>query len=105
MRSWPRPVKRWPQLEEVIAAAWRQIDSQIKEERGDEDRDIADTIPPELIALYEQLRKSKEGVASRPADRRSLRRMSSGACRYPKQAEAADWDPPRCLHCMRILVL
>jgi hypothetical protein len=90
-------------LEEVIAAAWRQIDAQIGRQEESK-REIVATISPELIALYEQLRKSKEGVA--------VGRLTGGQCggchlalSLPEQAEAADWDPPRCLHCMRILVL
>ena len=90
-------------LEEVIAAAWRQIDAQIGRQEESK-REIAVTISPELIALYEQLRKSKEGVA--------VGRLTGGVCggchlalSLPEQTEAADWDPPRCLHCMRILVL
>ena len=90
-------------LEAVIAEAWRQIDGQIGR-REESKREIAATISPELIALYEQLRKSKEGVA--------VGRLTGGQCggchlalSLPEQAEAADWDPPRCLHCMRILVL
>jgi predicted nucleic acid-binding Zn-ribbon protein len=90
-------------LEEVIAATWRQIDAQIGRQEESK-QEIAATISPELIALYEQLRKSKEGVA--------VGRLTGGQCggchlalSLPEQAEAADWDPPRCLHCMRILVL
>jgi uncharacterized protein len=90
-------------LEEVIATAWRQIDAQIARHEESK-REIAITISPELMALYEQLRKSKEGVA--------VGRLTGGQCggchlalSLPEQAEAADWDPPRCLHCMRILVL
>ncbi len=90
-------------LEGVIAAAWRQIDAQIGRQEESK-REITATISPELIGLYEQLRKSKEGVA--------VGRLTGGQCggchlalSLPEQAEAADWDPPRCLHCMRILVL
>jgi predicted nucleic acid-binding Zn-ribbon protein len=90
-------------LEEVIAAAWRQIDAQIGRHEESK-REIAATISPELINLYEQLRKSKEGVA--------VGRLTGGVCggchltlSLPEQTEAADWDPPRCIHCMRILVL
>jgi uncharacterized protein len=90
-------------LEEVIASAWRQIDSQIK--KNEETKaEISRTIPSELLSLYEQLRKSKDGVG--------VGRLTGGVCggchlalSLPEQAEAADWDPPRCLHCMRILVL
>ena len=81
-------------LEEVIATAWRQIDAQIGRHEESK-RGITATISPELIALYEQLRKSKEGVA--------VGRLTGGQCggchlalSLPEQAEAADWDPPRC---------
>ena len=90
-------------LEKVISAAWRQIDSQIGRQEASKG-EIAATVSPELIALYEQLRRSKDGVA--------VGRLTGGQCggchlalSLPEQAEAADWDPPRCLHCMRILVL
>jgi predicted nucleic acid-binding Zn-ribbon protein len=91
------------ELEEVIAAAWRRIDGQVG--RHEESKqEIARSVSPELLALYEQLRKSKEGVA--------VGRLTGGICggchlalSLPEQSEAADWDPPRCLHCMRILVL
>ena len=90
-------------LEGVITEAWRQIDAQIGRQEESK-REIAATIPPELISLYEQLRKSKDGVA--------VGRLTGGVCggchlalSLPEQSEAADWDPPRCLHCMRILVL
>lgn len=91
------------ELESRIADAWREIDAQIarKEETK---REIAGPIPPELMSLYEQLRRSKEGVA--------VGRLSGGVCggchlslSRPEQAEAAEWDPPRCIHCMRILVI
>jgi uncharacterized protein len=90
-------------FEGVIATAWRQIDGQIGRHEESK-REIAATIPDELITLYEQLRKSKDGVA--------VGRLTGGVCggchlalSLPEQSEAADWDPPRCLHCMRILVL
>ena len=90
-------------LEAVIATAWAQIDGKIARHANSK-REIAATIPAELVTLYEQLRKSKEGVA--------VGRLTGGVCggchlalSLPEQTEAADWDPPRCLHCMRILVL
>jgi predicted nucleic acid-binding Zn-ribbon protein len=90
-------------LEEAIAAAWRRIDSQISN-KEDAKREISKTIPSELLSLYEQLRKSKDGVG--------IGRLTGGVCggchlalSLPEQAEAAHWDPPRCIHCMRILVL
>ncbi|MGH8928087.1 MAG: zinc ribbon domain-containing protein [Acidimicrobiia bacterium] len=90
-------------LEETISAAWKRIDAQIKLHE-EEKAEVARNISGDLLALYEQLRKSKEGVA--------VGRLSGGVCggchlalSFPEQAEAADWDPPRCIHCMRILVL
>ena len=50
-------------LEEVIAAAWRQIDGQIGRHEESK-REIAATISPELIALYEQLRNRRTGLQS-----------------------------------------
>jgi predicted nucleic acid-binding Zn-ribbon protein len=90
-------------LEGVIVAAWKEIDAQIarKEERKAE---VAAPIPLDLRALYEDLRKSKEGVA--------IGRLEGGVCggchlalSKPEQAEAARSDPPRCIHCLRILVI
>ncbi|HSL27396.1 MAG TPA: hypothetical protein VLA54_14055 [Acidimicrobiia bacterium] len=90
-------------LEETIATAWKHIDAKIGRHEQSK-ADIAGPISPELLALYEQLRRSKEGVA--------ISRLAGGVCggchltlSRPEQAEAADWDPPRCIHCMRILVL
>jgi predicted nucleic acid-binding Zn-ribbon protein len=90
-------------LEHRIAEAWKQIDGQIARKEENK-RQIASPISPELISLYEQLRRSKEGVA--------ISRLSGGVCggchltlSRPEQAEAADWEPPRCIHCMRILVI
>ena len=90
-------------LEGAIADAWRQIDGQIGRHEESK-REIAANINAELLSLYEQLRKSKDGVA--------VGRLTGGVCggchlalSLPEQTEAADWDPPRCLHCMRILVL
>ncbi len=89
--------------EAEIARAWAQIDDQIAR-REETKKELAAPIPPELIVLYEQLRVSKEGVA--------IGRLVNGTCggchlalSIPEQQEAAEWDPPRCLHCMRILVL
>ena len=89
--------------EAEIASAWGQIDAQIAR-REETKKELAAPIPPELIVLYEQLRLSKEGVA--------IGRLVNGTCggchlalSIPEQLEAAEWEPPRCLHCMRILVM
>jgi predicted nucleic acid-binding Zn-ribbon protein len=90
-------------LEARIAEAWQRIDAQIARQEGIK-TELAKPIPADLMTLYEQLRRSKEGVA--------ISRMSGAVCggchlslSKPEQAEAADWDPPRCIHCMRILVI
>jgi predicted nucleic acid-binding Zn-ribbon protein len=89
--------------EAEIASAWGEIDAQIAR-REVTKADLAQPIPSDLMILYEQLRRSKEGVA--------VGRLTAGVCggchlslSLPEQAEAAEWDPPRCIHCMRILVL
>jgi hypothetical protein len=91
------------ELEARISEAWKQIDGQIAR-KEESKREISGPISPELITIYEQLRRSKEGVA--------VGRLSGGVCggchlslSRPEQAEAAEWDPPRCIHCMRILVI
>jgi hypothetical protein len=90
-------------LEEVIKAAWKDIDRDIgrKEARKVE---IIPTIPPDLLETYETLRRTKQGVA--------IGRLENGQCggchlalSMAEQAEAARTDPPRCVHCRRLLVL
>ncbi|MGI8518626.1 MAG: zinc ribbon domain-containing protein [Acidimicrobiia bacterium] len=90
-------------LEAEIASAWAEIDAQIAR-RESTKADLAKPISADLVILYEQLRRSKQGVA--------VGRLNGGVCggchlslSLPEQAEAAEWDPPRCIHCMRILVL
>ncbi|HEY3428287.1 MAG TPA: hypothetical protein VGK83_06425 [Acidimicrobiia bacterium] len=90
-------------LEGEISVAWGEIDAQIARREATKS-DLAQPIPPDLMILYEQLRRSKEGVA--------VGRLINGTCggchlalSIPEQLEASEWDPPRCLHCMRILVL
>ena len=89
--------------EAEISGAWAEIDSQIAR-REVTKSELAKPITPDLMILYEQLRRSKQGVA--------VGRLTGGICggchlslSLPEQTEAADWDPPRCIHCMRLLVL
>ncbi len=56
-----------------------------------------------LIDLYESLRATKEGVA--------VGRLADGVCggchlalTAAEQLEATRADPPRCIHCRRIIV-
>jgi uncharacterized protein len=90
-------------LEGEISVAWGEIDAQIGRREATKS-ELAQPIPPDLMILYEQLRRSKAGVA--------VGRLIKGTCggchlalSIPEQLEASEWDPPRCLHCMRILVL
>lgn len=89
-------------LEALIQAAWAEIDAVLarKESRK---ADVAAMIPEDLMALYDELRPIKDGVA--------VGRLAEGVCggchlrlTPAEQLEAARSDPPRCLHCGRILV-
>jgi predicted nucleic acid-binding Zn-ribbon protein len=89
-------------LEAVIKEAWKGIDGKlaIKEARKAE---IVPLIPEDLLELYEDLRESKEGVAVGP-----LTDDMCGGCHLKLTAaevlDAKRSDPPRCIHCRRILV-
>lgn len=91
------------QLEEAITAEWRVIDAELarKEERK---REALAPVPPELVELYDKLRAAKEGVA--------IGRLDDGVCGgchmrlSPREVtEAAASQPPRCVHCRRLLVI
>jgi predicted nucleic acid-binding Zn-ribbon protein len=90
-------------VQSVIAAAWKEIDREVaaREQRKAE---ASAPITLELMELYERLRLTKAGVA--------VGRLEHGVCggchlalSLPEQAEAAESDPPRCIHCLRILVM
>jgi len=91
------------QIEEIIKQAWAGIDSQlsVKEARKAE---IVPLIDEDLLDLYEQLRGAKEGVAVG-----ALTDSMCGGCHLKLTSaeviEAKRSDPPRCIHCRRILVL
>jgi len=90
-------------LEAVIKDAWKEIDAELgrKEARKAE---MVPTIPPDLLEIYEKLRQTKQGVAIG-----SLVAGQCGGCHLhlsaAEQKEAAESDPPRCVHCRRLLVL
>ncbi len=92
------------ELEAEIAAAWKEIDAELA---GLETRKAAAvrSIDPDLIALYEELRPLKEGVAAAPLTADN----TCGGCHLKlsaaEQIEVQRSSPPRCLHCRRILVL
>jgi hypothetical protein len=90
-------------LRMIIEAAWSTIDAEISRKEGRR-TEAAVPVPAELMELYEVLRQTKEGVA--------IARLDGGVCggchlalSRPEQAEAASYDPPRCVHCRRLLVL
>lgn len=89
-------------LETSIADQWKVLDDKVatQEVRKSE---IVPLIEPQLLELYEQMRPNKEGVA--------VGRLAEGVCggchlslSSAEQAEVLKDDPPRCLHCRRILV-
>ena len=89
-------------VEAVIKEAWRGIDVQLatKEARKS---GIVPLIPEDLHELYDELRDSKDGVAVGP--------VTDGMCggchlrlTAAEQLDAKKSDPPRCIHCRRILV-
>lgn len=90
-------------LESAIGQAWKEIDLSVGrfEARKSE---IVGAIPEELLARYEKLRRTKEGVA--------VGRLEHGQCggchlalSTTEQNEARESDPPLCVHCRRILVM
>ncbi|GBE22104.1 putative zinc ribbon domain protein [bacterium BMS3Bbin01] len=90
-------------LSGIIKEAWKDIDAELA--RREERKTAAITlIPPDLLELYEQLRERKEGVAIGRLDETGV----CGGCHLKLSAaerrQALAVDPPRCIHCRRILV-
>jgi uncharacterized protein len=90
-------------LEAAISSAWKEIDRALERQEARK-AEVAGPVPPDLMELYEQLRGAKEGVA--------IGRLEAGQCggchlslSMAEQRDAAESDPPRCVHCRRILVL
>ncbi|NOY56904.1 MAG: hypothetical protein GXP34_13110 [Actinobacteria bacterium] len=90
-------------LSGIIKEAWKGIDAALAVR---EERKVAaiTLIPPDLLELYEQLRGRKEGVAVGRLDETGV----CGGCHLKLSAaerrQALAEDPPRCIHCRRILV-
>jgi predicted nucleic acid-binding Zn-ribbon protein len=89
-------------LEAIIQKAWKEIDADIARHEAKK-AEIAPLIPADLMEMYEGLRPHKEGVA--------VARLGEGVCggchlalSAAEQTEVLREDPPRCLHCRRILV-
>ncbi len=90
-------------LESAIGQAWREIDLKVGRFEARKS-DIVGAIPEDLLARYEKLRRTKEGVA--------VGRLEHGQCggchlalSTTEQNEARESDPPLCVHCRRILVM
>jgi predicted nucleic acid-binding Zn-ribbon protein len=89
-------------LDGLIKEEWRGIDAEIARAEARK-RGIVPLIAPDLLALYEELRPHKEGVA--------VGRLAEGICggchlrlSAAEQVEVGREYPPRCMHCRRILV-
>lgn len=88
-------------LEETVAAEWRVIDVEIaaKEARK---ADIAPLVPGGLMTLYDGLRQRDPVAAARLID------GVCGGCHLrlspAELLEALAENPPRCVHCRRIVV-
>lgn len=90
------------ELDAVIKTQWKEIDAEIAR-KEDAKREALVSIPTDLVELYEQLRRTKEGVG--------IAAFENGVCGgchmalSPSEREEAFRDElPRCVHCRRILV-
>lgn len=89
-------------LEAEIASAWKEIDADVGRLEA-EKAVVAPTMDPDLLALYEEIRPSKEGVAAAAL----IDRTCSGChlrLSAAEEVQVLKEDPPRCIHCRRILV-
>lgn len=90
------------ELESSIKSQWEQIDKELAA-REEQREEALEPIPTDLLELYDQLRRLKEGVAVAPYDHGVC-----GGCHMKlspaEQEEAFSADLPRCVHCRRILV-
>lgn len=90
------------ELETAIKAQWKTIDAELarKEERKQE---ALQPIDGDLLEMYDELRRIKEGVAVAAYDHGVC-----GGCHMTlspaEEHEAFASDLPRCVHCRRILV-
>jgi hypothetical protein len=89
-------------LEKKIKAEWKKIDAELARKEGRK-KEALSPVPNDLVEMYENLRRSKEGVA--------IGRFEHGVCggchmtlSPAEQAEAFADEIPRCVHCRRLLV-
>ena len=90
-------------FEAEIGVAWTEIDAKLARKEARK-ADIVPLVDEDLLEMYEELRPVKEGVA--------VARLGEGVCggchlalTAAEQLEVSRLDPPRCIHCRRILVL
>lgn len=88
-------------LDGVIKEAWAAIDAEVARLEAKKS-DIVPLIDEDLLALYEEIRPLKEGVAAAP-----LIDGVCGGCHLrlsaAEEAQVLRVFPPRCHHCRRIL--
>ncbi len=89
-------------LDEAIRAEWKKIDAELARKEALKVEGLA-PIDRDLVELYEDLRRLKEGVA--------IAAFENGVCggchmalSPAEREEAFSGDLPRCVHCRRILV-
>ena len=89
-------------LETEIAAEWKVIDAELGRLEARK-RETVLLVDPELVILYEEIRPVKEGVAAA-----ALTEGTCGGCHLKltpaEEIQVRRDNPPRCLHCRRILV-
>lgn len=88
--------------EAAITAAWAEIDRDVARLEAKK-AEIVPRIDGDLLALYEELRPTKDGVAAA-----RLAGRVCGGCHLTlsaaEETQVLRATPPRCLHCRRILV-
>ncbi len=89
-------------LNEAIRAEWKKIDAELARKESLKSEGLA-PIDRDLVELYEDLRRLKEGVG--------IAAFENGVCggchmalSPAEREEAFSGDLPRCVHCRRILV-
>ncbi len=91
------------EVEATIKESWKGIDAKLAT-REARKAEIVPLVESDLLDLYEQLRGTKEGVAIG-----ALTDSMCGGCHLKLTAaevlDAKRSDPPRCIHCRRILVI
>ncbi len=90
-------------LASVIKAEWKVLDAELAR-REARKADLLPTIDSGMVTLYEELRVRKNGVGVA-----ALEDSVCGGCHLSltaaEELEAKRSDPPRCIHCRRILVV